>query len=105
MWRKANYIAFDSLRMGLVVALLYLILMFVGNSAKSILVLQVEGMRASNCSPGSANNGSTKEDSLMKPLMRNNDKYVPLCCFGSGSLAKHEKENADTLENRQNLYA
>ena len=47
MWRKANYIDFDSLRMGFVVALLYLILMFVGDSAISILVLQVEGMRAS----------------------------------------------------------
>ena len=47
MWRKANYIDFGSFRMGLVVALLYLILMFVGHSAKGILVLQVEGMRAS----------------------------------------------------------
>jgi len=47
MSRKANYTDFDSLRMGLVVALLYLILMFVGDSAICILVLQVEGMRAS----------------------------------------------------------
>jgi len=39
----------------------------------------------------------------MRP--ENNDKYVPLCCFGSGSLAKHEKEKADTLGNRQNPYA
>ncbi len=30
MWRKANYIDFDSFRMSLVVALLYLVLMFVG---------------------------------------------------------------------------
>ncbi len=47
MWRKANYIDFDSFRMSLVVALLYLILMFVGDSVLYILVLQVEGMRAS----------------------------------------------------------
>ncbi|HYT45105.1 MAG TPA: hypothetical protein VEP90_22450, partial [Methylomirabilota bacterium] len=47
MWRKANYTDFDSFRMSLVVALLYLVLMFVGDSAEGILVLQVEGMRAS----------------------------------------------------------
>jgi len=47
MSRKANYTDFSSFRMGLVVALLYLILMFVGDSAICILVLQVEGMRAS----------------------------------------------------------